>query len=74
MKVGWRKNVLTLVGSGYAAVLAVFIILVAAAAPLDLAIDAVKGLLATLVGGSLAISKDLIPLSDGGDRSSAPKE
>ena len=60
----WKKirpNVLVLVGSGYLAILAIFIAMVWGG-DLDTptAYDVVKGPLMALIGGSLAISKDLI--------------
>ena len=61
----WRKNVLTLVISGYIVVLVMFLLMVLKGDmnPTD-AYDLVQGALMALIGGSLAISKDLIPLTD----------
>ena len=59
--VPWRKNVLALVGMGYAMVLIVFVFLVWKGG--KEAADAykfVEGALMALVGGSLALSKDLV--------------
>ena len=67
----WRKNVLTLVISGYIVVMVMFLFMVLKG---DMkptgAYDLIQGALMALIGGSLAISKDLIPLTDdeaGGD-------
>lgn len=66
MKVPLRKNVLILVCSGYFTLLVIFFMMVLMG---DIepgqAYDVVKSPLMALIGGSLAISKDLIPLSDG---------
>ena len=61
----WRKNVLTLVISGYIVVLVMFLFMVLKGDmnPTD-AYDLIQGALMALIGGSLAISKDLIPLTD----------
>lgn len=61
----WRKNVLTLVISGYIVVLVMFLFMVLKGdmKPTD-AYDLIQGALMALIGGSLAISKDLIPLTD----------
>ena len=61
----WRKNVLTLVISGYIVVLVMFLLMVLKGNmnPTD-AYDLIQGALMALIGGSLAISKDLIPLTD----------
>ena len=61
----WRKNVLTLVISGYLVVLVMFLLMVLKGDmnPTD-AYDLLQGALMALIGGSLAISKDLIPLTD----------
>ena len=59
--VPWRKNVLVLVGMGYAMVLIVFVFLVWKGG--KEAADAykfVEAALMALVGGSLALSKDLV--------------
>lgn len=59
-----RINVLLLVGAGYATLAAFFVILAWNGANLEEACDVTKGPLMALIGGSLAISKDLIPTSD----------
>ena len=61
----WRKNVLTLVISGYIVVLVMFLFMVLKGdmTPTG-AYDLIQGALMALIGGSLAISKDLIPLTD----------
>lgn len=61
----WRKNVLALVGAGYGTLLIVFGAMVwpGKMTP-DIAYEVVKGPLMALIGGSLAIAKDLIPLDD----------
>lgn len=62
-----RKNVLFLVSLGYFSILVIFLTL---AYKMDRgnaiieAFDIVEGPLLALIGGSLAISKDLIPISD----------
>ena len=59
--VQWRKNVLLLVGFGYALVLIVFITLIAGTdMSVDGAYDIISGPVMALIGGSLAIAKDLI--------------
>lgn len=64
-KILWRKNVLALVGAGYATLLMMFFLMVY---PGDMtpegAYEIIKGPLMALIGGSLAISKDLIPFQD----------
>lgn len=62
-----RINVLILVGAGYAALLIIFIAMVwPGGMTANDAYEVVKGPLMALIGGSLAISKDLIPLDDRG--------
>lgn len=62
-----RKNVLYLVSLGYFSILVIFLTL---AFKMDRgnaiveAFDIIEGPLLALIGGSLAISKDLIPISD----------
>lgn len=60
-----RKNVLILVGMGYAATVGFFIFMCwkGGMTPEE-AYKVVQAPLMTLIGGSLAISKDLIPLGD----------
>ncbi|MYC81518.1 MAG: hypothetical protein F4X19_05420 [Acidobacteria bacterium] len=70
MQIPWRKNVLVLMGAGYAAVVVIFGAMVwpGKMTP-EQAYEVVKGPLMALIGGSLAISKDLIPfgISTGAD-------
>lgn len=70
MKIPWRKNVLTLILSGYTVVLVIFIAIVMKTGDksgamsvenMSRAYDLIKEPLMALIGGSLAISKDLIP-------------
>ncbi len=63
----WRKNVLFLVSAGYATVLFVFSLLAAGDLTAAQAYDAVQGPLMALIGGSLAIAKDLIQLDQTDD-------
>ena len=65
MKIQWRKNVLTLLIVAYATVVAIFAAMVwlGSQSP-EAAYEVIRGPLTTLIGGSLAISKDLVPLSD----------
>ena len=63
MKVPYRKNVLILVGAGYSALLVVFFFMMwPGGTTAEIAYEVVKGPLMALIGGSLAISKDLINL------------
>ncbi len=63
MKIPWRKNVLTLVIAGYVTLLLIFGAMVwKGGMTAEAAYEVVKGPLMALIGGSLAISKDLIPL------------
>ena len=65
MKIPWRRNVLTLVIAGYTIL---FLIFVAMMWPGEMkpnvAYEVVKGPLMALIGGSLAIAKDLINVDD----------
>lgn len=65
-KVPFRKNVLLLVLSGYVVVLFMFGFAVGLTDSISAkeAYDMLEGPLMTLIGGSLAISKDLVPLGD----------
>ena len=67
----WRKNVLLLVISGYATVLVIFLLLAFSTLTAAEAYDAVQGPLMALVGGSLAIAKDLIQLDQREDSTAA---
>ena len=61
MKVTWRKNVLVLVGAGYFVTLVIFVALVTTkTVTVDEAYNIIAGPLMALIGGSLAIAKDLI--------------
>lgn len=60
----WRKNVLALVGMGYAATIIVFVALMAVNMSVSEAYDIVSAPLMALIGGSLAIAKDLIRSED----------
>ena len=68
----WRGNVLALIGAGYLVVLAVFIGLVVAGCPVGDAAEIVTAPLMALIGGSLAISKDLIAADDSGKGADYP--
>lgn len=69
MKIPWRKNVLCLVISGYLTLLLMFGAMVwKGKMTAEAAYEVVKGPLMALIGGSLAISKDLIPLGVGSER------
>ena len=77
----WRKNVLWLFAFGYAAVLVVFCALAASSSlKADDAARLVQGPLMALVGGSIAIAKDLIQIDredphdddDAGDGTTPP--
>lgn len=60
-----RLNVLILMGGGYLTLIIIFIAMAWNGTTVDDAYDVVKGPLMALIGGSLAISKDLIPLGVG---------
>ena len=68
LKVTWRKNVLVLVGMGYGLMVLVFLSLLAVD---DMTVSdsysIIDGPIMALIGGSLAIAKDLID----GDKSEA---
>ena len=69
MKIPWRKNVLCLVIAGYVTLLLIFGAMVwKGGMTAEAAYEVVKGPLMALIGGSLAISKDLIPLGVGSER------
>ncbi len=59
-----RANVLMLVGAGYATLLIMFCVMAYGGVMAESAYEVVMGPLMALIGGSLAISKDLIPLGD----------
>ena len=61
MKFTWRKNVLVLVGMGYFLIGLIFLILVyKGGVEVSEAYDIGNGPIMALIGGSLAIAKDLI--------------
>ncbi len=61
-----RSNVLLLVGLGYVSVLAVFFLLISSGGlTAGQAYDAVNGPLMALVGGSIALAKDLLRSDEG---------
>ena len=65
MKIPWRRNVLTLVISGYAILFFIFVAMMwPGEMKPDVAYEVVKGPLMALIGGSLAIAKDLINVDD----------
>lgn len=72
----WRKNVLTLVLAGYATVLFMFYWMVQGGGlTAEEAYNIVEAPLMAIVGGSLAISKDLIPFGvSTGDRDDEESE
>ena len=63
MKTHLRVNVLLLIGFGYATVLVGFVSICAVQGATE-AYDAVKEPLMALIGGSLALSKDLLHADD----------
>lgn len=68
MEIPWRKNVLCLVIAGYVTLLLIFGAMVwKGGMTAEAAYEVVKGPLMALIGGSLAISKDLIPLGIGSE-------
>lgn len=63
MYIPWRKNVLFLVSAGYVTLLIIFgAMMWPGGVEAAVAYEVVKSPLMALIGGSLAISKDLIPL------------
>ena len=64
MKVVLRWNVLILIGAGYASLIIIFGAMSWGGLTAEEAYEVVKSPLMALIGGSLAISKDLIPLGD----------
>ena len=78
MKIPYRKNVLILVGVGYSTLLLIFFFMMwPGGTTAEIAYEVVKGPLMALIGGSLAISKDLINLDASehhtDDHSNGPK-
>lgn len=62
MKIPMRWNVLLLIGAGYASLMLIFVALLVLGREGSEAYQVVKDPLMALLGGSLAISKDLVPL------------
>lgn len=69
-----RTNVLVLMGAGYVVVLTMFVLLAWLSHDMADAYEVIQGPLMALIGGSLAISKDLIPIgrSDEGNAEDPP--
>ena len=64
-KISWRKNVLALVGAGYLIMFFVFLMLLfKGGMKVEEAYNIVNGPIMALIGGSLAIAKDLINADD----------
>ena len=61
MKIPWRKNVLWLMILAYAAVLTIFLGLIWKGATSSDAYEVIKEPLMALIGGTLALAKDLVP-------------
>lgn len=61
MKIPWRKNVLWLMIIAYAAVMAVFFGLIWKGAMASESYETIKEPLMALIGGTLALAKDLVP-------------
>ncbi len=61
MKIPWRKNVLSLMIIAYAAVMFVFFGLIDEGTDAKDSYDVIKEPLMALVGGTLALAKDLVP-------------
>ena len=60
-KIRWRKNVLTLVAAGYITIIIFFVAMAATEALTTRnAYEVVEAPLMALIGGSLALSKDLL--------------
>ena len=64
MKIPWRKNVLWLMVLAYAAVLAIFVGLIWQGATSSDTYDVIKEPLMALIGGTLALAKDLVPFGN----------
>ena len=64
MKIPWRKNVLWLMILAYAAVLIIFGGLIWKGATSSDAYDVIKEPLMALIGGTLALAKDLVPFGN----------
>lgn len=67
-KIPWRKNVLLLVAFGYISLLliygGIFVLELIGKVKFSEVSDLLFGALMALIGGSLALGKDLIPLGD----------
>lgn len=70
----WRKNVLWLVSFGYVATVGIFCVLVfVSKMDADAAFNIIQGPLMALIGGTLAIAKDLLQL-DQSEESKGPQQ
>jgi len=69
----WRKNVLVLVGTGYAVLVAIFFGLIWKGATPQEGYDFIESPLMALIGGSLAIAKDLVTLDKSEHNPKPPK-
>ena len=58
--VPWRKNVLALLGTAYASLLGILILLIAVGVDAKEAYNVISVPFVALIGGTLAISKDLL--------------
>ena len=58
--INWRKNVLTVLGIAYAALLLIFVVMVLWGVEPKMAYDSVDTPFVALIGGTLAIAKDLL--------------
>ena len=70
----FRKNVLILVGIGYLAVLIIFCSMAIGDMTAETAYEVVKGPLMALIGGSLALSKDLVDNVPGSQNEGTSRE
>lgn len=70
----FRKNVLILVGIGYFAVLIIFCSMAFGEMTAETAYEVVKGPLMALIGGSLALSKDLVDNVPGSQNEETSRE
>ncbi len=60
MNIHWRKNALALIGMAYLALVVIALGLVAADETLDRVYDAIDEPLMVLIGGSIALAKDIV--------------
>lgn len=72
MKIPMRWNVLVLVGAGYASLLLIYAGQLLVGVSAADALVAIKEPLMVLIGGAIAISKDLVPL--GSETESGPQK